>query len=103
MMGGGAQMAAMMTASQLPGGTLLSVHLFTILISTDPQGGGGYSEFSAFSVRQSFCSCHCSGATKGALDMLTKVMALELGPHQVPSHLQSMEACLNGLDHTVSH
>ncbi|XP_023197143.1 L-xylulose reductase isoform X1 [Xiphophorus maculatus] len=25
----------------------------------------------------------CSGATKGALDMLTKVMALELGPHQI--------------------
>lgn len=31
--------------------------------------------------------CHCSGATKGALDMLTKVMALELGPHQVASLL----------------
>ena len=24
-----------------------------------------------------------TGATKGALDMLTKVMALELGPHQL--------------------
>lgn len=30
----------------------------------------------------SFFVC-CVGATKGALDMLTKVMALELGPYQV--------------------
>lgn len=28
-------------------------------------------------------SALCSGATKAALDMLSKVMALELGPHQV--------------------
>lgn len=49
------------------------------------------------------CSCHCSGATKGALDMLTKVMALELGPHQVPSRLDSTATSLDNLDHILAH
>ena len=34
-----------------------------------------------------YISVFCVGASKGALDMLTKVMALELGPYQVTGKL----------------
>ncbi len=63
----------------------------------------GVTQVSVVSVLQSLCSCHCPGATKGALDMLTKVMALELGPHQVPSHLHSMATSLDNLGHILAH
>ena len=45
----------------------------------------------------------CSGATKGALDMLTKVMALELGPYQVHSLCRIMDTPLHHLDHCLAH
>lgn len=52
-------------------------------------------------VLSSVCSCLFSGATKGALDMLTRVMALELGPHKVTmetSHDHSYHIWLIRLD-----
>lgn len=48
------------------------------------------------------CSCHCSGATKGALDMLTKVMALELGPHQVESFLHNTATSFYNSHHSLA-
>lgn len=42
-----------------------------------------------------FCACLLTGATKGAVDMLTKVMALELGPYQVLSLSTRHQSCLS--------
>lgn len=62
-----------------------------------------FSQYSNFDVlvitsSESYCVVvrPCSGATKGALDMLTKVMALELGPHQVLLHSNLQEGFAKG-------
>lgn len=54
-----------------------------------------YSNFDVLVITSSVV-LSCSGATKGALDMLTKVMALELGPHQVLLHSNLQEGFAKG-------